>query len=174
MIKHPVSRGLLPVILAQYRLNPNGIHGVPHWGRVLENGRRLAPVTGADIAVIEMFAIFHDACRRNDVWDPAHGPRAAALARELRAQTGLDDDQLSELVDACEFHTNGPRPGASTTVLTCLDSDRLDIPRVGMRTRPELLFSEAAREHGMMAWAAGRAAGFVFPLVCSVEWGWRP
>jgi hypothetical protein len=34
--------GLIAAILAQYRLPPFGIHGVTHWGRVLENGRRLA------------------------------------------------------------------------------------------------------------------------------------
>lgn len=174
MIKRPDIRRLLPVLLAQYLLNPGGIHGVPHWGRVLENGRRLAADTGADLAVIELFALFHDACRRKDGYDPDHGPRGATLAWRMRVHTGLDDSQLSELVSACEFHTSGPPADASPTVLTCLDADRLDISRVGMRTRPELLFTVAAREPRNIAWAAGRAASLFIPAVCSEEWQWRP
>jgi len=42
VIKRSDSKKLVSVILAQYLLNADGIHGVPHWGRVLENGRRLA------------------------------------------------------------------------------------------------------------------------------------
>jgi uncharacterized protein len=170
----PAFRQLLLAILAQYRLNPNGIHGVPHWGRVVENGRRLAAVTGADLAVVEMFAIFHDACRRSDGWDPDHGPRGAALARGLRALTGLHDAQFGELVSACEHHTSGPGAVESPTVLTCLDADRLDIPRVGMRTKPELLMTAAAREQGILGWAAERAAGLIVPALCLEEWNWRP
>ena len=166
------SREILPVILAQYRLNPKGIHGVAHWGRVLENGRRLAAATGADLAVIEMFAIFHDACRWRDGRDPDHGPRSARLAERLGMQTGLNDSQISELVRACECHTIGPGPDASGTVLTCLDADRLDIPRVGIPIKPDMLFSAAAREPGTLAWAADRAERLSIPLLCREEWGW--
>ena len=169
-----MSRELLPLILEQYRLNPQGIHGVPHWGRVLENGRRLCAVTGADPAVIEMLSLFHDACRRSDKWDPEHGPRAAALVRRLRERLGLDDSQLSQLISACDGHTVGPGEDADITVLTCLDADRLDIPRVGMRIRPDLLFTGAGRSREMLAWAGERAANRVLPAVCADEWGWLP
>ena len=168
------ARELLPLILEQYRLNPVGIHGVPHWGRVLENGRRLCAVTGADPAVVEMFSLFHDACRHSDGWDPGHGPRAAALARRFREQLGLDDGQFAELIGACDGHTVGPGEDADITVLTCLDADRLDIPRVGMRVRPELLFTGAGRSHEMLSWAGARAAEQVLPSVCADEWDWRP
>jgi len=174
MIKPPVVRVLLPRILEQYRLNQEGIHGVPHWGRVLENGRRLAALTGADLAVIEMFSIFHDACRRSDGWDPEHGPRGAALARRLREQLGLDDGQFAELISACEFHTSGPAVEASITVLTCLDADRLDIPRVGMSIKPDLLSTAAGRNPETLSWAGKRAASRVLPAVCADEWDWRP
>ena len=168
------SRELLPLVLEQYRLNPQGIHGVPHWGRVLENGRRLCAVTGADPAVIEMFSVFHDACRRNDGWDPEHGPRAATLAWRLRERLGLHDSQLGQLISACDGHTVGPGEDADITVLTCLDADRLDIPRVGMRIRPDLLFTGAGRSREMLAWAGERAANRVLPAVCADEWGWLP
>jgi uncharacterized protein len=162
------------VILRQYRLNPLGIHGVTHWGRVLENGRRLAPATGADLAVIEMFAIFHDSCRHSDGWDPGHGPRGARLAESVRALTGLSDPQFLELIAACECHTSGPDASAGVTVRICLDADRLDIPRVGMRIKPELLFNEAARAPETLAWAADRATRRIIPAVCAEEWDWRP
>lgn len=163
--------GLLPLIIGQYRLSVNGIHGIGHWGRVLENARVLARLTGADSRVIEYFAIFHDACRHNDGRDPEHGPRGAGLARENRAALGLDERELALLLEACECHTRGPRPGADITVLTCLDADRLDIPRVGPRIRPELLFTPAARDRRMISWAGGRGAGLVAPRVCLREWG---
>jgi len=168
------SRGLLPLVLEQYRLNPQGIHGVPHWGRVLENGRRLCAVTGADPAVIEMFCIFHDACRWTEGWDPGHGPRGASLARRFREQTGLDDSQFADLISACDNHTSGSVEEAGITVLTCLDADRLDIPRVGMQIRPDLLFTGAGRSHEMLSWAGERAANRVLPAVCADEWGWLP
>ena len=147
---------------------------MPHWGRVLENGRRLCAVTGADPAVIEMFSLFHDACRRSDKWDPEHGPRAATLAWRLRERLGLQDSQLSQLISACDGHTVGPGEDADITVLTCLDADRLDIPRVGMRIRPDLLFTGAGRSREMLAWAGERAANRVLPAVCADEWGWLP
>ena len=73
------TSGIVPlrrVVLSLYRLNPDGVHGVGHWGRVLENGRRLAGSTRADLDVIELFAIFHDPCRLSDGKDADHGPRA--------------------------------------------------------------------------------------------------
>jgi uncharacterized protein len=173
VIKQPGAGRLVEVILDQYLLSPAGIHGVPHWGRVLENGRRLAADTGADLAVLEMFAIFHDSCRRSDGYDPGHGSRGAELARSLRAQTGLDDAQFADLIAACDNHTRGPGADASPTVLTCLDADRLDIPRVGMKTKPELLFTSAARKPENLGWAGERASSLVLPAVCAEEWGWR-
>ena len=47
--------------------------------RVAENGRRLAPVTGADPQVVELFAVFHDACREGEGVDRGHGRRGAEL-----------------------------------------------------------------------------------------------
>jgi uncharacterized protein len=162
---------LLSKVLAQYRLDVNGVHGIRHWGRVLENGRRLAPLTGADPRVIELFAIFHDACRWREVMDHDHGPRAAELVRSLRDEIDLDDEAFDLLVLACECHTRGPRFPCDETVLTCLDADRLDIPRVGMWVRKGLLFTAAARDPRMIGWAGGRAWHGEIPVVCAEEWG---
>jgi len=166
-----VFRLLLAKILDQYRLDVNGVHGIRHWGRVLENGRRLVPLTGADLQVVELFAIFHDACRVSDKMDHGHGSRAAELARSLRREIDLDDDALELLVLACECHTRGPRFPCDETVLTCLDADRLDIPRVGMEIRTGLLFTAAARNPVILGWAGTRAWHDEIPPVCADEWG---
>ena len=164
---------LLRLILDRYRLDLHGIHGIAHWARVLENGRRLAAVTGADGAVIEFFALFHDSCRNGDGQDPGHGPRAAELVESLRGRIGLDDARLSHLVEACRCHTFGAAGSAHITVLTCLDSDRLDIPRVGIQIKPWLLSTEAARAPDIIAWATERAERRAFPALLAEEWGWK-
>jgi uncharacterized protein len=162
---------MLSKVLDQYQLDVNGVHGIRHWGRVLENGRRLAPLTGADLRVLELFAIFHDACRRSDRLDHDHGPRAAELVRSLRGEIDLDDEAFEKLVLACACHTRGPRFPCAETVLTCLDADRLDIPRVGIGVRTGLLFTPAARNPVILGWAATRAWHDERPAVCAEEWG---
>lgn len=166
-------RNLLAIILSRYQLAVEGIHGIDHWGRVLENGRRLAPITGADPQVLEYFSVLHDSQRRSDGHDPAHGARAAALSRELRALIDLDARAFVLLTEACDCHTRGAHPQADITVLTCLDADRLDIPRVGMTIRKDLLHTEAARDPGILAWASDRAERRVTPAVVLDEWSTR-
>ena len=51
---------ILHAILEEYVLPWDGDHGIAHWARVLENGFRLAEETGANIEVVQLFAILHD------------------------------------------------------------------------------------------------------------------
>jgi uncharacterized protein len=147
-----------------------GSHGLTHWARVLENGLRLAPATGANVTVVALFAIFHDARRRSDSRDPGHGERGAQCATELRAEwLDLSDAEMDLLYEACARHTDGWLE-ADVTVQTCWDADRLDLPRAGVQVRPERLCTAAAREPAVIAWAARRAlAGFESGFVE----GWR-
>jgi hypothetical protein len=62
----PVVIGLVKAIRAQYTLDWDGIHGIPHWSRVWENGMRIAEEAGAHTEVVGLFALFHDARRFND------------------------------------------------------------------------------------------------------------
>jgi uncharacterized protein len=165
-------KDLIRTILARASLSATGIHGITHWARVLENARRIAPLTGADPRVLELFAVLHDSRRESDGYDPEHGPRAAQLARELRADIDLSDHAFSWLLEACDSHTRGAPFDAPVTVLTCLDADRLDIPRVGMKIRPELLFTSAARDPAVLSWATDRAVRRSLPLLLKDEWGW--
>ncbi len=79
-----ITRGLIKSILGRYALPQNGIHGLLHWARVLENGRTLSEMTGARRTVVELFAVFHDSQRINEGIDRDHGRRGAMSAAELR------------------------------------------------------------------------------------------
>jgi uncharacterized protein len=161
---------ILQAILSQYRLPLNGTHGIGHWARVLENGRRLSPVTGAAIRVVELFSILHDSQRHKEGSDPDHGPRAAEFAHSLRSRIDLPDDEFSLLVEACACHTRGAGANADVTVLTCLDSDRLDIPRVGMQIKTDLLYTDAAKDPEILSWAGTRASRRTIPEIVHGEW----
>jgi uncharacterized protein len=154
----PSHAPLLHAIRQQYRLDfDRGIHGLPHWLRVRENGLFLAERTGADARVVELFALLHDSRRFNDDHDPAHGERAAAFAGTLRGTLiDLDDVAFELLAHACRHHTDGLRAGAPT-VLTCWDADRLDLGRVGIRPDPRYLCTDAARDPAVIAWGYRRS-----------------
>jgi uncharacterized protein len=131
------------------------MHGVLHWARVLENGLRLADEVGADVEVVTLFALFHDARRFSEHRDPGHGLRGAELAANLRGSlVHLDDHRFQLLHDACRLHTDGLIEG-DPTMQVCWDADRLDLGRVGIRPDPHRLCTDAAR--GMLQWAHRRA-----------------
>jgi uncharacterized protein len=168
-----ITPQLLQRILEDYPLPLSGIHSVAHWARVLENGRRLAPLAGADPAVVELFALFHDARRMNDGFDPEHGARGATLARALLSQEAeLDLAQLDLLEVACRDHSRGLRDG-DVTVQTCWDADRLDLLRAGTLPLPQFLCTEAARDPLLIAWANGRSMRREVPALVWEEWGIR-
>lgn len=93
---------VLKAILEDYALPINGDHGVVHWARVLENGLRLAEETGANVEVVQLFAVLHDSRRQNEMTDPEHGPRAADFPLSYGARcsiwTTMSSDCCTELV----------------------------------------------------------------------------
>ena len=153
------SAALVARLRPRYRLDWHGIHGWAHWVRVRENGLRVAAATGADTAVVELFALFHDIARWNDAWDPAHGRRGADVAAELAGEiVGLDPGRLELLRYACTHHTDG-MVEAEPTIATCWDADRLDLERVGIVPRPDRLCTDAARDPDVLRWARARSVG---------------
>ena len=166
-----IDKALIQTILDQYALDPSGIHGVSHWARVLTNGWRLARRTGARVVVVELFAVFHDACRRNDQRDAGHGMRGAELARSLRG-TGynLGDGEFELLHTACAYHTDG-RTDGDITVQTCWDADRLDLGRIGTTPDPRRLCTEEARKPEVMSWCTSRTVSLLVPSLVRSEWG---
>jgi uncharacterized protein len=165
-----ISSELIQAILKQYPLQPWGIHGLSHWARVLENGRRLAPLTGADQAVVELFSVFHDSRRENEGVDFVHGRHGAELAKLWRGRYfDLSDEEMELLVQACEGHTYG-KTRADATGQTCWDSDRLDLGRVGITPVPRRLCTPSARTPEMIAWAEQRARSRFVPALIVDEW----
>lgn len=152
-------RELLRHIRARFSLDWQGIHGAPHWGRVLDNGMRLCERTGARTDVVTLFAYLHDSMRREDGTDPDHGPLAADYAVELRGCCfDIDDRGLSLLIEACRSHSDGLTE-ADVTIQTCWDADRLDLGRVGRRPDPRRLCTAAARDPAVIEWAYRRSLG---------------
>lgn len=138
-------------------MNWDGIHGISHFLRVREIGLRLAERTDANPYVVELFAFLHDSRRRNDQHDAGHGQRAADFARSLQGSLfELTPKDLDLLTFACEFHTDGLVEG-DETVLTCWDSDRLDLGRVGIRPQTSKLCTVAAKAPEMIAWAYAKS-----------------
>jgi uncharacterized protein len=148
---------LVSAIVGGHHSSGRGVHGLAHWGRVLENGVRIAEATGAGTTIVRLFAIFHDARRVNDHVDPGHGARGGALARAMRAKwLDLTNEEMDLLEYACARHTDG-LTDAEATVQACWDADRLDLPRVRITVTPHRLCTDVARAAEMIAWAERRA-----------------
>ena len=154
-----VTPELMRHVLGGYSLPLEGIHGLSHWLRVLENGRILAARTpGADPVLVELFALLHDSRRRHDGADRGHGERAARFAQDLRAEGLLDLDagRFEVLAEACARHDRG-EISSDPTIGCCWDADRLELARLGRRPIARLLSTAAALDPVVQAdaWQIG-------------------
>ncbi|WP_425618673.1 hypothetical protein NA78x_002383 [Anatilimnocola sp. NA78] len=163
-------------VLQEYVLPRDGVHGVSHWARVLENGWKLAAETGANPRVVGLFAVLHDSRRLNEGHDPQHGPRAAEFTAVLRGERfhsmlcDLSDDEFSLLYRACYDHTHA-KTHPDVTVQTCFDADRLDLGRVNVTPHPSRLCTDVAKRPEVIKWADGRGAFHVLPEFVRSDWG---
>jgi uncharacterized protein len=163
------TEGIVREVLNQYALPVRGRHGVVHWARVLENGLRLAEMTGANLQVVTLFALFHDSRRINEKWDEGHGLRGGEFARTIRTRLfDLEDQDFELFFRACHLHTDGHTEG-DVTLQTCWDADRLDLGRVGIIPKPDLLCTDAARS--LVDWANHRAVSGYEPEMVPKVWG---
>ena len=168
-----ISQELIRSILGRYMLSWDGTHSVPHWARVLENGRRVSETTEAQRVIVDLFAVFHDSQRINEDVDDGHGRGGSELAKDLRGVVyELDDEAFGLLIKACDLHTEGYLDG-DVTLRTCWDADRLDLGRVGIIPRVEKLCTEGAKDPGLLKWAIKRGEGLFVPALVSEEWGVR-
>ena len=155
-------------ILSSYSLDVMGIHGISHWGRVLENGLKLAENTGANPKIVTLFAVFHDSRRANDSHDPGHGERGSKLVEAFRENyLSLSDKEFERLQYACEKHTDGVID-EDVDIQTCWDSDRLDLWRVGITPRADFL-SPNAQDESIYGWAKERSLSGYTPE-CVSKW----
>lgn len=166
-----ITPQLITTILDQYSLSLSGIHGVAHWARVLQNGARLADHSGADLKIVQLFAVFHDARRLNDGYDDGHGLRGAELAASLRGTAfQLSQADFELLYYACAHHTDGTTDG-DITVQTCWDADRLDLLRAGIQPKSRYLCTDIARQPHVIRWANNRSQQLFVPEFVRQDWG---
>lgn len=148
--------GLVGAVLPRAWRRESAIHGDDHWRCVAATGLALASwVAQADRVLVFCFGLLHDTRRLTDGHDPDHGARAAMFTHELRAEgfLALDDARFALLADALVFHSGGLVSEEPSTGI-CWDADRLHLPRVSIRPRPELLSTRAARGDAALAAAA--------------------
>jgi uncharacterized protein len=146
-----VSLNLFEFLVTSHRQGHRSFHDRDHWLRVLQNGRLLAAETGANLQVVELFALLHDSCRENENDDPQHGHRAAAYARHLRGRWfNATDAEMDLLTLACELHSDGYTED-DVTVQTCWDADSLDPGRVDLILSAAYLCAEFARRDDVIA-----------------------
>lgn len=140
------AKGLLALVLGQFRISKDGLHGPNHWARVRRHARTVGQATGADLLVVELFAFLHDSQRRNEEEDPLHGPRGADYAASLHGvHFDLEAIRLEKLCFAIRHHSDGGR-SQDPSIQTCWDADRLDLGRVGIKPSAKYLSPAAAGE----------------------------
>lgn len=163
-------RPIIDEVLANQVVEANGIHGLLHWGRVYDNGMRVAKENGANIKVVQLFAFFHDSRRFTDGTDPEHGPRGAEYAKRLRGELfEVSDEEFELLYIACRDHTH-VADSDNPTVQACFDADRLDLYRVLIKPKPALLCTDVAKREDTRAWANRRADENVIADVVAEIW----
>jgi len=140
-----ISQQFVDYLIEQCPLGNSRIHGIAHWKSVLINGRNLSKKTGANLKVVELFSVLHDARRENDDYDPAHGKRAAQFAELCNGKWfDLTEEEMKDLYDACFYHADGLTQH-NMTVMTCWDADRLDLGRVYIKPDPKYLCTKVAK-----------------------------
>jgi uncharacterized protein len=140
-----MNKVLFSAVKTQFRLNLRGIHGVSHWARVQYHGLKIAGQENARSDVIKLFALLHDSQRLTDGFDPQHGLRAVEYAMAIRNQLfEIDNTGFDLLCEALAEHSDG-KTEADVTVQTCWDADRLDLGRIGVYPKTELLCTATAK-----------------------------
>lgn len=123
----------------------DGIHGVHHWARVIENGLEIASHNNANKKIIIAFGFFHDCQRENDGDDPEHGFRGGEFMEKYRGKINLTDEEFDKVKIACAGHTNVLHHN-DIDISTCWDADRLDLFRVGIYPEAEYLNNEISKQ----------------------------
>lgn len=143
-----IASQCVPYVLHEsYTLNvlQSRFHGLDHWWRVWKNAQLLADPM-ADLEVVALFALFHDAMRYNDGEDPTHGLRGIKLWERFNqlqdVKQFLTRQQGEIFFEACTEHSGGYR-STDPTIATCWDADRLDLHRKGVWPDPHFMSTQS-------------------------------
>jgi len=135
------------LIQSQFKLPINSIHGISHWKQVEAIGHRLSASTKADKVVVSYFAYLHDSKRQNEDEDLGHGETASIYCEQLYKQgiLKITENQLSQLLYACKFHSDSKAKTDDMTIATCWDADRLDLNRIGITPDSDFLYTNKGK-----------------------------
>ena len=136
---------IIKKIKQELQISPDSIHAESHWNQVAAFGEYIAKKEGLNSRLIRLFAYFHDSRRYNDSFDPKHGPRAAEYIKTFKlTELCINKKEREQLIFACRYHTYEEKT-EDRDILACWDSDRLDLPRVGITVDPYRLFTDTAK-----------------------------
>lgn len=162
---------LLPEVMAQFALDPDGLHGLPHWARVLENALRLSRDIDVNPTVLELFSLLHDARRISDGDDRNHGLRSAEFAVYCRDRGfRLSDVDFAKLHTAIVGHDRCCADPGDETIRICWDAEQLELGRLGITPRPSRMYTEAARDLAVIDWADQRSRQGHVPNLVQDRW----
>jgi len=146
-----VFTDILEIVKKEFRLDLYGLHGINHWERVFLNTQKLSKYYNIESDIFELFALLHDSQRFDDYADLGHGQRAKKFTKSLieKGTIKLNKDDQERLLYACENHTKPNKKHKlynDLIVQICLDSDKMDIGRVGVIPDEKYFLTDYAKE----------------------------
>ena len=142
---------VLEIVKKEFKLDLYGIHGINHWERVFLNTQKLSKYYNIESDVFELFSILHDSQRVDEYADLEHGKRAKKFIENLieMGMIKLDKKDQDRLLYACENHTKPNKKHklyGDLIVQICLDSDKMNIGRVGVVPNEKYFLTSYAKE----------------------------
>jgi uncharacterized protein len=147
---------------------PSHLHGPAHWARVQRFGALLAEREGLSVEarrVVDLFAWTHDLAREDDWGGNAHALAGAEYLDEIVPVVfpGADAAEVEVVRIAIRHHSDGltarqaleaglfsglpwPSELAASAVGVAWDADRLDLLRLRVSPRPELMSTTSWRD----------------------------
>lgn len=132
-------------ILINFRLDFYGVHGFPHWCRIIDNGLYLSKFYDIDMDIIISFVFFHDIERVFDEYDYQHGVRGGKFFMENKSLLSITDKQAAIIFEASCGHTD-IHHSDNLNIVACWDSDRHDLMRVGIQPQSPFLNLKKSKE----------------------------
>lgn len=167
---------LIEVIESFYLQLFNGVHGIDHWTRVLQNGIILCDKNpNLNKNIIIAFSFFHDVGRTREDDEPIHGYNGGRRLLKYKYKINLTKEEIDKCYEACVDHTH-TRHHKDPQIAACWDADRLDLYRVGVMPDVDYLNLEESKEEDIIKEAATRSwdkrPDWVIDLIQDLELGY--